>query len=139
MPGDRLTLAIGIGGQEDFRCIFGSRLQILDRGFLARDRDVFRLEGILDIDAERALRDRKSTRLNSSHDQISYAVFCLKKKKNKQEEMRFTGFERGCALFPGAVQIPTSHRHALTNDEQQRSIQHATFDTGKGVVVVAAS
>src|SRR3989440_6384558 len=26
-------------------------------------------------------QDRKSTRLNSSHDQISYAVFCLKKKK----------------------------------------------------------
>src|SRR2546427_9495360 len=31
-------------------------------------------------------RDRKSTRLNSSHSQISYAVFCLKKKKNKQKE-----------------------------------------------------
>src|SRR5438270_11880324 len=29
-----------------------------------------------------AARDRKSTRLNSSHSQISYAVFCLKKKKN---------------------------------------------------------
>src|SRR2546430_7132131 len=29
----------------------------------------------------RLLRDRKSTRLNSSHSQISYAVFCLKKKK----------------------------------------------------------
>src|SRR2546430_4904530 len=28
-----------------------------------------------------SLRDRKSTRLNSSHSQISYAVFCLKKKK----------------------------------------------------------
>src|SRR2546427_6870984 len=28
-----------------------------------------------------ASRDRKSTRLNSSHSQISYAVFCLKKKK----------------------------------------------------------
>src|SRR5690348_18036563 len=28
--------------------------------------------------------DRKSTRLNSSHPSISYAVFCLKKKKNKQ-------------------------------------------------------
>src|SRR2546430_10035371 len=27
-------------------------------------------------------KDRKSTRLNSSHSQISYAVFCLKKKKN---------------------------------------------------------
>src|SRR2546427_2967673 len=30
----------------------------------------------------RRLIDRKSTRLNSSHSQISYAVFCLKKKKN---------------------------------------------------------
>src|SRR5438876_3192341 len=29
------------------------------------------------------LRDRKSTRLNSSHPSISYAVFCLKKKKTK--------------------------------------------------------
>src|SRR2546427_4560505 len=32
-------------------------------------------------------RDRKSTRLNSSHSQISYAVFCLKKKKTKQSEL----------------------------------------------------
>src|SRR6478736_9367674 len=32
----------------------------------------------------RRRRDRKSTRLNSSHSQISYAVFCLKKKKKKQ-------------------------------------------------------
>src|SRR5688572_32033014 len=30
-------------------------------------------------------RDRKSTRLNSSHSQISYAVFCLKKKKKKKQ------------------------------------------------------
>src|SRR2546427_8112108 len=30
----------------------------------------------------RCAADRKSTRLNSSHSQISYAVFCLKKKKN---------------------------------------------------------
>src|SRR2546429_2374884 len=29
-------------------------------------------------------RDRKSTRLNSSHGYISYAVFCLKKKKNRR-------------------------------------------------------
>src|SRR2546430_8356276 len=35
-----------------------------------------------DVDAAGGL-DRKSTRLNSSHSQISYAVFCLKKKKNK--------------------------------------------------------
>src|SRR5205814_3824039 len=32
---------------------------------------------------ERLLRDRKSTRLNSSHLGISYAVFCLKKKNNR--------------------------------------------------------
>src|SRR5438034_7080041 len=35
-----------------------------------------------DIDAQ---RDRKSTRLNSSHTVISYAVFCLKKKKKKNK------------------------------------------------------
>src|SRR2546430_6680071 len=33
---------------------------------------------------EAAARDRKSTRLNSSHSQISYAVFCLKKKKTQR-------------------------------------------------------
>src|SRR5690348_17480454 len=33
--------------------------------------------------AARGRRDRKSTRLNSSHPSISYAVFCLKKKKEK--------------------------------------------------------
>src|SRR2546427_5814811 len=32
--------------------------------------------------------DRKSTRLNSSHSQISYAVFCLKKKKKKKKKHR---------------------------------------------------
>src|SRR2546429_1091393 len=38
---------------------------------------------------QRALEDRKSTRLNSSHGYISYAVFCLKKKKiNKIESMK---------------------------------------------------
>src|SRR5947209_16446025 len=34
----------------------------------------------------RARTDRKSTRLNSSHANISYAVFCLKKKKKKRQE-----------------------------------------------------
>src|SRR2546427_8304018 len=34
------------------------------------------------------LRDRKSTRLNSSHSQISYAVFCLKKKKNQKPDQQ---------------------------------------------------
>src|SRR2546427_7607514 len=39
------------------------------------------LRVLLDVDN---LSDRKSTRLNSSHSQISYAVFCLKKKKKQQ-------------------------------------------------------
>src|SRR2546428_5861919 len=38
-------------------------------------------EGTLGLVTE--ITDRKSTRLNSSHDQISYAVFCLKKKKRQ--------------------------------------------------------
>src|SRR2546430_10279594 len=33
-------------------------------------------------------QDRKSTRLNSSHSQISYAVFCLKKKKKKSHQVQ---------------------------------------------------
>src|SRR5437588_7326076 len=45
----------------------------------------------LDVPAhvpQRRRRDRKSTRLNSSHTVISYAVFCLKKKKNKHKTTR---------------------------------------------------
>src|SRR5438034_6490252 len=38
--------------------------------------------------------DRKSTRLNSSHTVISYAVFCLKKKKNKQKTGSFKQYMR---------------------------------------------
>src|SRR5690349_22579010 len=37
---------------------------------------------------ERLGLDRKSTRLNSSHVEISYAVFCLKKKKKKQKKTK---------------------------------------------------
>src|SRR2546427_3596314 len=46
-----------------------------------------RVDGVPLFDArftdEGGIRDRKSTRLNSSHSQISYAVFCLKKKKRR--------------------------------------------------------
>src|SRR2546422_1502034 len=42
--------------------------------------------------------DRKSTRLNSSHGYISYAVFCLKKKKNKYSRYNFCRVKQpGCA------------------------------------------
>src|SRR2546430_7842137 len=44
-------------------------------------------------------QDRKSTRLNSSHSQISYAVFCLKKKKNKNTHPLVQSFV-GILLVP---------------------------------------
>src|SRR3712207_6877059 len=51
---------------------FAYRNRLVDVRQIARELDVqYILEG----------RDRKSTRLNSSHANISYAVFCLKKKK----------------------------------------------------------
>src|SRR5260221_3827295 len=37
--------------------------------------------------------DRKSTRLNSSHTVISYAVFCLKKKKNNYRQLEFSHWQ----------------------------------------------
>src|SRR5690625_6246139 len=50
-----------------------------------RDREVTGASGgRFVVQADRSYLDRKSTRLNSSHVAISYAVFCLKKKKNKQ-------------------------------------------------------
>src|SRR2546430_9315431 len=42
----------------------------------------------------RSTADRKSTRLNSSHSQISYAVFCLKKKKKREESVHSVAKER---------------------------------------------
>src|SRR2546427_6302214 len=50
------------------------------------DRAVGELKEGLSEDLQHEL-DRKSTRLNSSHSQISYAVFCLKKKKKKNSEI----------------------------------------------------
>src|SRR3712207_8411953 len=52
----------------------------LDAG--ARLDPIARLRGLEEVHGQRDRRDRKSTRLNSSHANISYAVFCLKKKKN---------------------------------------------------------
>src|SRR2546427_4586452 len=50
--------------------------------------------------SEPGRRDRKSTRLNSSHSQISYAVFCLKKKK------------KGTRSDTGAANTPQLTKHA---------------------------
>src|SRR2546430_13133402 len=50
------------------------------------DDDGVGIDGVGD-GACQAIVDRKSTRLNSSHSQISYAVFCLKKKKTKRDRI----------------------------------------------------
>src|SRR2546422_6035220 len=50
-----------------------------------RERADHDLRARRDLIETHALVDRKSTRLNSSHGYISYAVFCLKKKKNKYQ------------------------------------------------------
>src|SRR2546421_8720805 len=44
---------------------------------------------LLPQEFDKYLEDRKSTRLNSSHDQISYAVFCLKKKKKQEVKIKY--------------------------------------------------
>src|SRR2546421_7202278 len=43
--------------------------------------------------------DRKSTRLNSSHDQISYAVFCLKKKKKTTRMQHHEAIAQECFML----------------------------------------
>src|SRR2546430_13981073 len=76
---------------DTLKQVFDSRLYPLDTTAFG---------GVSDIDANTVVivlmtgvvnklvprRDRKSTRLNSSHSQISYAVFCLKKKKTKNSQ-----------------------------------------------------
>src|SRR2546422_6969787 len=74
---ERSSVAITVA--DDGRGI--DRARILERA---------KRDGLVDAHADaltddQLLRDRKSTRLNSSHGYISYAVFCLKKKKKTYE------------------------------------------------------
>src|ERR1039457_35179 len=56
--------------------------------------------------------DRKSTRLNSSHLVISYAVFCLKKKKKKKtHKYQCSHITSGCTHTRVDVCTPRSHHH----------------------------
>src|SRR5438045_6620406 len=66
---------LAFGGE---RVLFDARDAIARCDLLGRHAHVAGVDG--------AGQDRKSTRLNSSHLGISYAVFCLKKKKNKIEK-----------------------------------------------------
>src|SRR3712207_6874319 len=73
-------------GNEDITRVLARRKSILD-GALDEFKHLHAALGSSDrqrlgVHVE-SIRDRKSTRLNSSHANISYAVFCLKKKKNQ--------------------------------------------------------
>src|SRR2546430_13374499 len=67
-----------------YTTLFRSERELEER-YKRRTSDMEELRTFKDVSknpTEAAVQDRKSTRLNSSHSQISYAVFCLKKKKN---------------------------------------------------------
>src|SRR2546427_4640826 len=75
-----------------FRSAKGSDFTALKIREIAVANDILLLESpalarsiFYSTDLDQEIPDRKSTRLNSSHSQISYAVFCLKKKKNNNK------------------------------------------------------
>src|SRR5205814_1529794 len=72
--------------------------------------------------------DRKSTRLNSSHLGISYAVFCLKKKKiNKTTKTINTrnNVETPASIAPGAMRVPTTMRNVYIKHRCTRTSSRA--------------
>src|SRR5256884_4443770 len=87
-----------------YTTLFRSRHQEL-RVVVIRRKDDQALEPSIVTDGDR-VRDRKSTRLNSSHGYISYAVFCLKKKQTpdqRQAHHSADGPELSCARVPARV------------------------------------
>src|SRR2546430_2854909 len=73
-----------------------------------------------------SLGDRKSTRLNSSHSQISYAVFCLKKKKHFNNN--YSGLARGAV---GAAYLVTAGSHRVGSKGSPQH-GHAARASGHG-------
>src|SRR5699024_11852343 len=67
-----------------------AHIETKEMQYLYNDGDLYYF---MDLDTydQLPLTDRKSTRLNSSHVSISYAVFCLKKKKKKNQQLSDTG------------------------------------------------
>src|SRR5690348_17695827 len=77
---------LAVLGNHEFEC--GKQDEIArilsDAGVTVLDGTAVEVLGI----GFAGVKDRKSTRLNSSHPSISYAVFCLKKKKQKQQKTK---------------------------------------------------
>src|SRR5256884_1194512 len=69
------------------------------------------------VERASSTEDRKSTRLNSSHGYISYAVFCLKKKKTTASHLSRSDPLR---LYRSPAKPNLAHRHLLEYDVQDR-------------------
>src|SRR2546430_10920797 len=84
----------------------------LFRSLISGKRDAVLVDTAITVEQNQKLaewitaRDRKSTRLNSSHSQISYAVFCLKKKKRQPPNHR-----RRPPYTPAGTTCPRSSHH----------------------------
>src|SRR5256886_8269865 len=72
-------------------------------------------------------KDRKSTRLNSSHSQISYAVFCLKKKK--KDELRAHHLQLGERRADGHSHPETYHLQNQHDHRRNLSQSHEAIAT----------
>src|SRR2546422_7888480 len=72
-----------VGGDDQFQAVAPDGQRLVISGAAEFFHQCRRAEG-----------DRKSTRLNSSHGYISYAVFCLKKKKRERPEQAEVGLSR---------------------------------------------
>src|SRR5437588_8799090 len=73
-----------------FRSVVGEDATTIDLNLVPQ---VVEFEGFINYGSPiSAVGDRKSTRLNSSHTVISYAVFCLKKKIKKNTEIKYTTY-----------------------------------------------
>src|SRR3989440_4549743 len=74
-------------------------------------------------------RDRKSTRLNSSHDQISYAVFCLKKKKNIQDA-NYTFRDKADKISKDTYDLADQVSENLSNIRERTRFKKKVFIRG---------
>src|SRR5690349_22210255 len=70
--------------------------------------------------ARRSWIDRKSTRLNSSHVEISYAVFCLKKKNKREQDEQERQVE---PAEEGGVPLGEGGEQARTGDYDTRRVE----------------
>src|SRR2546427_4981488 len=91
-------IAVDLGTANTLVYVRGEGIVLNEPSVVAIEKATGKVKGI-GLEAKRMLgrtpdgvlavrplkEDRKSTRLNSSHSQISYAVFCLKKKKKKRK------------------------------------------------------